>query len=257
MGGAPGHPEFLGLTRRNCVIIGEQLCNSGFPRVIRLRGSCGEALLEMNIKCPYCAQEIAEEAILCPFCQKDITVLKPILFKLETVQDLLRTHVQKGNLGANSTAIVLTMALSLSILLSTFFQWISWQGFAGSRFDWLWHSLSGFTPFLVAIWVGLFWGSVSTMAAVLTGLLAGIGGFAQMFLMYIANVPNRPPNWPVSLIVYPVAGITLFITGRILGNKLRRYKDPYGRVSYGVLETYVSPILGLIGGILSAYLSKH
>src|ERR1700722_6063282 len=103
------------------------------------------------MKCPYCAKETSDQSIVCPFCQRDIAVFRSISQELTNLEKTFNTTLDAGGRRSESFAVALTLAFPLSLFLSTFFQWASWQWFAtinGIDLDWLWHFLSGASPFL-------------------------------------------------------------------------------------------------------------
>jgi hypothetical protein len=199
------------------------------------------------MKCPYCDEIISSKAIVCAFCQRDLALFSPIFERLSRTEKQVRDL--KRNIpshGLQPTDMAPTIALFSSILMAFLFTWIDWQPIAGKQYDdWLLQSLAVASPFIAAFGLGTFSPGAQRSVYVLLGIIAGCAGFVQMLFLYAIGrahdaivladktksvyVMAHPSRWYLSLLIYPVSGGLLFLSGGVIGERVRKWYRPRNR----------------------------
>jgi hypothetical protein len=55
------------------------------------------------VKCPYCVSELSDQALVCPHCTRDLYLIKPLLEKIEVLEQQVRELTQTNAAAASSS----------------------------------------------------------------------------------------------------------------------------------------------------------
>ena len=181
--------------------------------------------------------------------------------KNESNSDLVRNSVEIGP----------TIAVASSALLALIFYLTSFL-IPTTVLDKPLQFLSITSPFVAAFGLGLTVPRprLRPMSYWLLGLIAGLMGFAQLFLVYYGfNCPPQhvPRHWIASLIVYTVSGMLLFASGASFGQRTKDVNRnstpnvpnsglaqwlmglPDNSARLGALEKLITTLAALLGAV--------
>lgn len=193
------------------------------------------------MKCPYCASQIEDQALVCPFCHRDLLFFQPISLRLSRVEEAIeeiRASSQNNAGGKVSTSpeqsctqdqVILKclIALAASVLFASFFSWVTWPFETSEIEDKVLNFMSGFVPFFAAIALGRSVPRLGWLSSAILGLLAGSLGFSQVALHYSTHNEGRlNPDFRLLAVVYTGSGIVSFLTGGVLGQRMKRGPGP-------------------------------
>lgn len=194
------------------------------------------------MKCPYCISEIDDAALACPHCTRDLTLLRPLLQKIETLElslqariDALAQRLPEARAGERHAApaeappsarrewLVALLAPLLFLLIAHLLITQVWD----AR-DWVLYASSIAIPFLPGLRL-MRLRQRPLIAATLGGLLmASVAVFAMSALTGIIDksdwLPNDARSWR-ELANYALSIALSFVAGGIVGQLLRERAD--------------------------------
>jgi hypothetical protein len=197
--------------------------------------------------------------MVCRFCKRDLAFFKPLADRLSRVERQVKGLAKNNPLSRGPTRVLTlidvapTIALCSSVLLAFSFTWIDWRPIANKQgADLVLQSLSIGSPFIASVGLGILLSRARRSAYLLLGLIAGLAGYSQMLLLYalgriheafadaiapfdvvgwpkshadairhLSYVSALPKHWYWSLILYSISGSLLFLSGGVLGERLR------------------------------------
>jgi hypothetical protein len=234
------------------------------------------------MKCPYCTEEIPDDVIVRKFCQRDLTFFVPIFKQVSALRkhvDCLAAEVREPRLISNEdvgmSEVAPLVAVLSSIFLSGFLTWIDWQEFYGTGTvrDTFIQILAAAAPFFGAF--GLGWlRKVSVRASLALGAVAGFLGFSQMMLLYAIGRMDTalyksskfsspigifhhavPTYWVWSLLLYPLSGALLFLSGTRLAARIHTKQNSTleedEREGHLNVNTWSIPVATAVGAVVS------
>ena len=194
------------------------------------------------MKCPYCISEIDDAALACPHCTRDLTLLRPLLQKIETLEsslqariDALEQRLPEARAGERHAAPAETppstrrewlLALLTPLLFLLIAHLLITQVWDAR--DWVLYATSIAIPFLPGLRLMRLRRRPLT-AATLGGLLmACVAVFAMSALTGIIDksdwLPNDARSWR-ELANYALSIALSFVAGGIVGQLLRERAD--------------------------------
>jgi len=188
------------------------------------------------MKCPYCATQIEDQALVCPVCHRDLFFFQPISARLSRIEESIeqiRSRSQNNAQGTVSASpeqssppdpVIMRclIALAASVLLASFFSWVTWPFETSAIDDKVLNFMSGFVPFFAAIGLGRSVKRLGWSSYAILGLLAGSLGFSQVALHYSTHNEGRlNPDFWLLAVVYSGSGILSFLAGGILGQRMK------------------------------------
>ena len=194
------------------------------------------------MKCPYCISEIDDAALACPHCTRDLTLLRPLLQKIETLESSLQARIDalvqrlpEARAGERLAAPAETppstrrewlLALLTPLLFLLIAHLLITQVWDAR--DWVLYATSIAIPFLPGLRLMRLRRRPLT-AATLGGLLmACVAVFAMSALTGIIDksdwLPNDARSWR-ELANYALSIGLSFVAGGIVGQLLRERAD--------------------------------
>ena len=194
------------------------------------------------MKCPYCISEIDDAALACPHCTRDLTLLRPLLQKIETLESSLQARIDalvqrlpEARAGERLAAPAETppstrrewlLALLTPLLFLLIAHLLITQVWDAR--DWVLYATSIAIPFLPGLRLMRLRRRPLT-AATLGGLLmACVAVFAMSALTGIIDksdwLPNDARSWR-ELANYALSIALSFVAGGIVGQLLRERAD--------------------------------